>query len=294
MLGIVAILIMLVTDCTCQDDRCDGSWTREFKSAEPAVMVLMTNTDNYTDVFGANEVWQHHEFSPEAGTVETFTLTDPGVELPSIYLLNGWSDLGRERAMTRTFSESESIECPNSPALGLYYYSFYVDSLISTKCQTPPTRLHLVLDSLRDFIPGTYLTLGGTSPKDYLKGKEWGIDSLIDNQGQDVSSSANWACFADNHYVFLNNGQVEYNQGTLLCGDEPDNEGKPYYFAFTVAAENPTDHDNPGEITLTVHVGGWVDDLEDVVFKIERSDFNRISGTVVKDGETANFVIKPR
>lgn len=296
MLGIVTILIMLVTDCTCQDDRCDGGRWFEFKSAEKATLVVYLNDPSpYGTNMGANYIWHHREFTTGIDSVESILITNLYNYSAQIRLPNGWSDIGLQSAMINTSYVSEQIDCPDSPPVDdVFWFTSSVDSLDISRCKTPPTRMHLVFDSIRDFTVGTYLRFNRTQPASAVKAKVWEIDSLLNDQGQDIRSSSNWACFADNIYAFLNTGEVEYNQGDVLCDTEPDRNGAPYYIAYTVAAQNPMDHDNPGEITITLHAGGWIDGLNDVVFKVEKSDFNRISGTVEKDGETAHFVIRPQ
>ncbi|NVK05453.1 MAG: hypothetical protein HWD92_11540 [Flavobacteriia bacterium] len=296
MLGIVTILIMLVTECKCQDERCMGSISLDYQSTQPAYIAIYIagSTQDYADHLGVNDASDIYDFNTTPDTLVTVAGRRITAVHKQVRLKNGWSDIGKASAITQTYHLSEYIECPKSPGVGPYFDSYTIDSIAYKNCTTPPTRLHLVMSSIADFSPGAYLRYGATRQYDAVKAKTWSIDSLYDSQGQDLRASSNWACFADNIYTFLNTGEVEYYQNDILCTDEPDNEGKPYYFAYTVAAENPDDHDNPGEITLTVHVGGWVDDLEDVVFTIEKSNFNRISGTVDKDGETAQFVIKPQ
>lgn len=293
LMAVVTLLIMTVTNCKCTDERCDGDRIEDYKSTEKAIVLLFASSADYVDTWGANVPYLTHEFTTD-GEEEVFTVNYGSVAYPTVRLLNGWSDYGSySRAMIEVSSLSESIECPEKNGQFDFHYTHIIDSLDVTYCTTPPTRLHLVLDDLRDFSSGSFLRHGETDPKKAVKAKVWEIDSLFDSQGQDLRASANWACFADNVYTFMNDDVVEYKQGSIICDGEPD-EGKPMYFGYTVKAQNPQDHDNPGEIKLTIHVGGWVDGVEDVVYIIEESDFNRISGTVEKDGEVAEFVIRPR
>lgn len=313
LLAICTVLIMSVSNCACDDEGCLGSHTQIVVSSDDCIVLYFNshadygheNVDwpsYYRNPVGANDPSAVHEFNMADGNDTLRIDTRYFDPLPQVRLPNGWSDImSHEKAYRGIVADSEELECPETgddDANVDYFITNVVDSIDPTYCTTPPTYLHLVMDSLRDYGRSRTWRPEYTSSEYSIKSRSWGIDSLLDDQGNDLKAHPNWACFADNWYSFINNGRVAYWQGDSLCDGETrvghQSDQRSQFFNFSVTAQDPYNHENPGQIKLTIHAAGFVDGLEDVVFLIDESDYNRITGTIEKDGEVAHFVIIPR
>lgn len=189
-----------------------------------------------------------------------------------VRLPNGWSNV---KSVYKSSSYHQYYKSTNVIDECSDEHHYYVTP---QECTSPPTYLHLVLSSLDDV----------TGPRSYYqsKSKRWAVTSIVDESNTDMSTDPDWSCMADNEYIFHKNGTVRYIPGTLRCDAEADlNTNITIY--YTVNAEDPTNHDNPGDITMSLSAPGIGSEVEEVVFTIETSSFTEITGwTTNEEGET--------
>ncbi|NVK28404.1 MAG: hypothetical protein HWE14_10195 [Flavobacteriia bacterium] len=200
-----------------------------------------------------------------------------------VRLFDGWSNLNDHIAskgglVSGTYSTS-TPDCDT-------YHDYKVDP---TSCTTPPTMLHLVVDSLGD----NDASANPNGRLYYASGKNWLVSSIVDGNGADLTQDPDWECISDNEYFFTKSGSIEYSQGAIRCTDEPYREY--VWVPFTVSAESPTDHENPGDITVSLNAGDYVEGFDDVTFVIIESDFDEIKASYTHtNGETGIITMVPQ
>lgn len=301
-LALFTLFGVFVTNCSCDEEGCPGSYTSYVKSTPEAIILLYPSRyandfEFYRNSQGANAPMEVHELQPNRDN-DSLGIDMRGGRTTEVRLLNGWSDARTGAGLVDVSSSHEELSCPeqDDSDLKTYFVTTNYDSVAVSGCTTPPTFLHLVLDDLRDATPGTY-TFPYDSEDFAVKAKSWEITSLTDDQGQDLTTDPDWECFADNSYTFSKDGRAVYNPGLKFCDQEdPDRFGitGTLFFRYSVTAENPENHSNPGEIKIILHAEGYVEGITNVEFIVTNSSFTEISGTVTNDGRTANFVIQPR
>lgn len=210
--------------------------------------------------------------------------TDGGTTNPNAAIevrrSNGWSNIQRLNGvkvldyhpeMTQ-YDYTELSDCD-------FIYRMNVES---TFILTPPTFLHLCLNSVAD-----------VTPRENIASKSWGITAIVDENDVDKMQDPNWTCLADNQYTFTKKGTVLYAPGSDKCDGEED-LNTDVTINYVVSAENPRTTYNPGDITLTISAPGIFEDVKDVEFIIESSSFNEIKGwTTNDDGETVLVTMEP-
>lgn len=231
---------------------------------------VVKNGKGENESIGSNDYYSRYYYS--YGAVET-------------RLLNGWSNWkSLHKNQYQNTKRSESVDCD-------HYYYYYVDA---SECTSPPTYLHLVLDSLADTKAGTYRNTDYWY-SDYIKGKEWVVTELVDSTGADLANDPDWACFMDNYYAFLKDGKVIYYPGATQCDGE-ESLGGHIVLYYTISSEN-LDHNNPGKITMTLSGPDVSEDIDYNDFGIEiiASDFDEIKGIIKNsNGGSATITIQPK
>jgi len=148
----------------------------------------------------------------------------------------------------------------------------------SSDAPTPPTAIHLVLDSLRDFSPD----------QSGFKTKTWEVAQILNDDSLNVAQSASWACYADNRYSFNKGGTCEIKSGALACEQEEPNTS--LFTNYQVTSEFSS-HQNPGRIQLELYLPGTEDKVD---FEVIQSSFQQVKLALQNDrGEKAVLYLKP-
>ncbi|NVK29234.1 MAG: hypothetical protein HWE14_14370 [Flavobacteriia bacterium] len=303
-LALFTLFGFFATNCSCDEEGCPGSYTSWVKSDPEAIILLYPSryADDFVFYFSpedANAPKEIHELQPNRDN-DSIGIDMSGGRGTEVRLLNGWSDImSAESAIVDVSSSLEELSCPEQDDDDdlVYIQETNYDSVDVSKCTTPPTFAHLVLTDIRDITPGTTSFPGLTNATYSIKGRSWDITGLTDDQGQDLSMDPDWECFFDNSYHFTKDGRSIYSPGSKICDQEEEDWFDRYqalFFRFSVTAENPQNHSNPGQIKIILHAEGYVDGITDVVFNVTTSSFTEITGTVEYEGRTANFVANPQ
>ena len=135
---------------------------------------------------------------------------------------------------------------------------------------TPPSHLHLCLDSL------------WANPRP--EGMTWVVAEVLDESGRDISSDDSWMCMTDNEYTFFKSTKLKYVPGVMICGDE-DSE---YFSDRTEAFGSYAISVVSDSMYLEVNIVGHENIPEPM--QILSSDFGTIMLKAIRDNDEVGFI----
>lgn len=294
-IGIFAFLAAVVSSCTCPPEY---TYIMELPSNQEiahvygfTIVELSQNglENRFEGNAPVNDEVDLLKSTPSIHNGDGFLMITNKITGYEIRYKNGWTNLASFNKDNKSSVKIKvdiplTVTCDGEVLNGYYYES----ALDITTVTSPPSYAHLCYPDI-DF----------TSPKGYrytpdMPARLWQIVELKDDDGVDLIDDNDWKCYSDDQFGFTKTGKVEYYPMNNRCGAESNLTDNVYYFGFDVTADFPQIHSDPGEIKIVIQTGGF-EDLGDIEFTVEDSNFDEISGTVAhpETGEIAHFVIQP-